>query len=1032
MSHIENILKNLELYRGDLYRGDWSNVFNEKRLSDTIDPAFNLHAVFCFEGKPLILFFDNPAKEIEPQLHKWIWNLNESAVAVLVNDKNVDVLNAFDMDMSSRLLRRLGDEDTLNRHFSYLQIVTGETWNEWRDKFAASNRVDSKLLGDLERVRQIVVQKLKEKGAAELAYRVANAWIGRLLFIRYLIDRKVKINFYNATDGLLTSEGLNKILESPQTTFKLFEHLKAEFNGDLFPFINIEEGEANAQFKEQEVMDSGMLLYFIKLFRGDEINGQLSLFPLYDFSVIPIEFVSNVYEHFIGTDEAEKKKNKEKDKQREQGAYYTPKFLVDYVLEKTVGKHLKDNPVASTCRVLDPACGSGIFLVETLRRLILRYQSLHPDFESNTEQYKEALRQIVRTNIFGIDIDQNAVDVAIFSLYITLLDYQTPADIENFKLPPIRNTNFFVADTFDTKMPFNEALQQKIKEQPFDFIIGNPPWGKTTGKQVYAEYCQKREKEERTKDKETLIKASNKEAAQAFLIRASDFSTPNHTRVALVVTSKVLYNLQAVDFRRYFLKKFFLDEILELSPVRHQVFDKTATNGAKSKAVAPASVLFYRWADGADTNNNQVSHNALKPNIFFRIFKRLVFEKYDRKSVTQNLFVEHDWLFKLLVYGNVLDFNLMLRLKRKFKTIGQVMDENGVTSGQGLQIGGGDKNPVPKHLIGRKFLDTKKKMLQRFHIELAQSEEWLLKEVHRPRDPKIYEPPYVLIKSGFHRDFAGVAAFSNIPLVFTHSITAFNGTAQHSGLLRNICTILNSKIFAYVNSILGSSAGVEREQLFDLELYAMPYSETPKIPDLVKEIEETKKEIFESGYLPSHENLNLKSKEQGLLSQLDTEITKAYSLSEEEKALLNYSKDVTISIFNDDEKSVAFQKIPKNDSMLESYAQVFLDYFKPRFTDHLGAEVYWSNYCIAVRIYRSEKVVSKPIEFKKNQSFQAIIDLFFSQSFERLTDDLFVQKDVRGFEKKAFYIIKPNERKCWHKAVAYLDAYEFGDAIERL
>ena len=47
-------------------------------------------------------------------------------------------------------------------------------------------------------------------------------------------------------------------------------------------------------------------------------------------------------------------------------------------------------------------------------------------------------------------------------------------------------------------------------------------------------------------------------------------------------------------------------------------------------------------------------------------------------------------------------------------------------------------------------------------------------------------------------------------------------------------------------------------------------------------------------------------------------------------------------------------------------------------------------------------------------------------------DKLFIQKDIRGFEKDAFYIIKPNEYKCWHKAVAYLDAYEFSQTIEDL
>ncbi len=104
---------------------------------------------------------------------------------------------------------------------------------------------------------------------------------------------------------------------------------------------------------------------------------QPSFFELYDFSIAPIEFISNVYELFIG-----------QDNQKKEGAYYTPLFLVDYILKETVEKHLsesdKRNPKLGEiltkvsgkfplCRVLDPACGSGIFLVETLRKIIEKY-----------------------------------------------------------------------------------------------------------------------------------------------------------------------------------------------------------------------------------------------------------------------------------------------------------------------------------------------------------------------------------------------------------------------------------------------------------------------------------------------------------------------------------------------------------------------------------------------------------------------------------------------------------------------------------
>jgi len=1017
MNHIENILTNLELYRGDLHKGDWHKVF-DVRLASNIDPRFNLYAVFCFEGKPLMLFFDNPEEESERDLHKWIWNLNESPVAVVVNGQTVDVLNAFDMDAESKLLKRLIDSQEINNCFNYLKVVSGETWGELRERLAYSNRVDFKLLDNLEQVRKIIVQELKNRGAAEYAYRVANALIGRLLFIRYLIDRRVKIHFGNYPDQRLTNDDLIGILNSPKSTFALFKHLKEAFNGDLFPFIDIE--------KEGAILDAKLLQNFVRLFRGDNIgSGQLSLFPLYDFSVIPIEFVSNVYEHFIGTDEAEKKE-KAGTQQRKQGAYYTPKFLVDYVLAKTVVVHLSSDATTYSCLVLDPACGSGIFLVETLRRLILRYQTLNPDYQQDAKKYKDALRQLAWDNIFGIDIDDNAVDIAIFSLYITLLDYQTPADIETFKFPELRGRNFFKADFFNEGHAFNQ-----LKTLSFDFIIGNPPWGKTEGKEVYAAYCKKREKREKT-----IIGASNKEAAQAFMLRVSDFAPMSNTHIALVVTSKVLYNLQAKDFRSYFLRHFLLDEVLELSPVRHQVFDKTSSGKSKSKAIAPASVLFYRWADGAETSENPVQHNVLKPNIFFRLFKRFVFEKYDRKTVSQGRFLEHDWLFKLLVYGNVLDFHLMLRLL-KYPTIGEeinIRKEDFLEPKQGLKRNDEDikKKIDTTDLIGWDFLDTRKKELQQFFI-CSKHNPWELREVSQLPSREAFSPPMLLITEGITGELRSNSAVCYKPLVFTSSIKSIKAKSNDGiSLLRNFCGLINSSLFGYYMLMKGSSAAIEREQAHDEETFGFPFVESSNISLLVEQIEKTKQDIFEKGDLPRTESLHLKTHQEHLAKALDAEVVKIFSLSEEEKTLLQYAQDVSISIFRQKEDSPAHKKLTNNAPLLTEYAQVFLDYFKPRFTNHLGAEIFQSEYCIAVRIYNTDERAQEPVVFKKNQTFQSIADLFFGQSFERVTDELFIQKDVRGFERNAFYIIKPNERKCWHKAVAYLDAYEFGEAIERL
>ncbi len=1004
MNHIESIITNLDLAKGDLCKSDWSLVFSD-RVASTLKPEFNLYAVFRINETPFILFFNNPTPSVEKDLHKWIWNFNQSAVAVIVKDETVSIYNAFSINSQTKFLEILDSSEMLEKNFNYLQLVTGETWQTYKGKFAYKNRVDYRLLDDLEAVRLVLVEKLIKKSLTnQQSYRLANSLIGRLLFIRYLIDRSVKFNFENFTEGYLTAQDLNQILADRAQTLRLFLHLR-KYNGDLFPLV-IKTGSRDGDFDEHDFIDSDLLGCFITLFEGGEIGGQLSLFPLYDFSVLPVEFISNVYEMFIGSD-----------KQREQGAYYTPKFLVDYILNKTVTSYFDDNPTVAHCRVLDPACGSGIFLVETLRKIVGRYQKLNLNYATDTPQYQEDLRQLVWNNIYGIDKDDNAIDIAIFSLYITLLDYQSPADIEVFKLPKLRDKNFFHADFFKDEANYNSVL----KNIDFDFIIGNPPWGTTEESEVYMDYCKRREKREKS-----VIKISNKEAAQAFMVRASDFSTAQ-TQIAFVVTSKVLYNLQAKEFRTYWLNHFLIDEILELSSVRKEVFDKISSKTSEQRATAPAAVLFYRWANGQDTKAQTVNHIGIKPNLFFKLFKVFVIEKYDIKKVSQYLFLEYDWLFKLLVYGNVLDFQLMRKLLRGWKNVNDLIKERNLIFGKGIALGNRAAF-VHQKLIGLPYLDTRKKWLKKYYLHIDTTHKWLETRAERPRIVDLFIPPFLLAKKGLEPNFSSVSAFCNKELVFNDSITAIKGTDNDIDSLRTLSGLFNSNISSYFLLMKGSSVGIEREQAHNKdEKFTMPYIFSEKILENVKALENFKQAEYANVGLFNQSEVNEKS----LTDKLNQSIYEAFKLSSEERSLINYAQNVSISLLRDREKSPAILKLSQQDTRLVDYAQVFVNHFKSRFSNHFGVEIFRTDYCIAMRFYQTNEPIVDTIQFGE-KSMNDLYTWFYQLGIQQVMDRLFIQKDVRGFEKNAFYIIKPNEVKCWHEAVAYLDASEFSQVIENL
>ena len=185
--------------------------------------------------------------------------------------------------------------------------------------------------------------------------------------------------------------------------------------------------------------------------------------------------------------ESMNKKNKE---------HIIPLYFQQIIFQQRLQKRKFANYKGYDCKVLDPACGSGIFLVETLRKIIEKYQAKNPNYKTNIDQYKEDLKKLASDNIFGVDKDKSAINVAIFSIYLTLLDYQNPSDIENFKFPHLEKRNFFVSDFFDTQADFNQILRKK----EFSFILGNPPWKRGKGeekKPVYVKYIENRRKKEK-------------------------------------------------------------------------------------------------------------------------------------------------------------------------------------------------------------------------------------------------------------------------------------------------------------------------------------------------------------------------------------------------------------------------------------------------------------------------------------------------------------------------------------------------------
>lgn len=267
------------------------------------------------------------------------------------------------------------------------------------------NRADRALIRDLKIVRQQLAAVTVRRGAKGPELRHLHSLIGRAIFIRYLEDREVLLPAYFEKVAARRKEWTRLLAETPSApeleprlaelrflrvlrdkdfTYALFDQLGQDFNGDTFP-IDKDEPERIQQAHLDKLR--GFLL--------GSTSPQLELFFFaYRFDVIPIELISTIYEEFY---------NERTGNGRNQGSHYTPPALVEFMLANTLTPAI----LTTRPRVLDPACGSGIFLVESFRRMVR-----HLWREQNGRRLRRPqLRKILREQIAGIDINEEAVRV---------------------------------------------------------------------------------------------------------------------------------------------------------------------------------------------------------------------------------------------------------------------------------------------------------------------------------------------------------------------------------------------------------------------------------------------------------------------------------------------------------------------------------------------------------------------------------------------------------------------------------------------
>jgi hypothetical protein len=965
-----------------------NNKYLEKRIkyNAVIDSKqINATAIYELSGSPCIYFtqLNKPNTRDLVKLHKLSWNHGLAPMLWVITPDEVLLYNCYSKPTGQ-------DENSLNQHLierfetteddlkrlsqcaSRLQIESGEFWKwEKARRIDRQQRVDAVLVEDL----NLVEEKLtKEK---KLNREFAHSLLIRSVFVAYLQDRGIlNQDFFHHRYGV---DSFNELLNNKLSTYDLFEWLQTIFNGDLFP-LHPEEKNAVKENHLQIVQS---------LIRGDEEieTGQQRLWRFYDFKVIPIELISSIYESFIYANDAKSA--------RDNSTHYTPINLVDLVLSE-VFRELDSN-----AKVLDLACGSGVFLVESLRRLVVKR------WNNGEIPTRELIRETLYNQIFGVDINPKAVQIAAFSLYLTALelDYELEQNrqlTDDLKFEELIDKNLFTGDAFDEEAEFNKI--EVFAQKQFNAIVGNPPWTKPKSSTSAEQYCKKKRPESGYTD--GYPTAYGTPPDQAFLWRIGDFAN-DQSRIGLILHGKPFFSNESAA------KKAKESLLMRYKPIVIVNLSKLRRDHIFPSSEAPAMVLI---AEGKPSEKRDYFYFVCpERSIDFR--KHGIVEigaEHIKKLPVFSTALDSDML-KIATWGSARDMYIIQKLM-SFSKIGEIT-VNAPKSGFKL---GNNKNETPQELLTKKWLPSGK--MSRYEINSTQLDILPYSKLEASRKPEIYKAPLIIISEKVESD--GIcAAFSKEDIVYTISYSGINVPPNLVHLAHYLNGVINSSIASYFIFMTASSWGIERNKIMTQDLASLPVPKPNEDNEiLINEIIEIEGRLREC---------QSKSIEKELKKQLDDAVFNLYGLDEEERIFVEDTIQITIDLYMKNEKSFASSlalKTPKSTD-LEGYALHFMSVIEP-FLETLNER------CIIADVFSIAKTPLQVVKFSivpypgrstVIQTVQAddlvtVLKSIAEQLPPKLADRIFTRRNLKVYVGENIYIIKPCQLRYWSRSAGLNDA----------
>lgn len=934
--------------------------------------AFQPDASWISPSSLTVYFKQQSTPPSESEIAQWrreIWNEGFAPLLWVVSPERIDLFNGFgkplrDGDAATHLLRSFQNIEAslaaLDAFAGRLAIETGQFWVQ-APQVDRKTSVDQQLLGDLSRLEHDLV-------ASDMGRDVAQALIGRVIFTQYLIDREIV-----SPKRLKTVTGhadLPSILRDRKAATELFAWLAQTFNGDMFPAAAVRTTPAGAHLKR--------MAEFLQAVDAD--SGQLSLFP-YQFDIIPVELISSIYEQFAHAGETGKRSDA-----KATGVHYTRLPVVSLVLDEVM------DDITGSETVLDLTCGSGVFLVEALRRLVHRRANGAP-------LSRELIRSTLHEQIFGVDLSEAAVRVAAFSLYLAALELDPdPHPAHALRFRPLIGRNLLIGDA--RKIESSEAGAQVLRTptglRTFDLIIGNPPWT----------FRGERGTRQRRRAIAGNVPKAPRGESLDFVLRAAEFAG-DHTRFGLVLSAMPFFSRSDTGqaAAMHVLKALAPVTIVNLANLSSWLF---------SNAQMPAVAFFARHRRGARPDLVTIVQVPWTPTGG----RTHTFEIAPSDVIRVPLAELEQQPLKLKAgaVGRRRDMQLLDHLSNVHRTMGQQLDELGSVFRDGL-INGNPRNQTKSaaHLKGLELLDAKvleplsiPKALPRFNQRHAQ---W-------PRSRETYRAPLVIVKEFFVQGPRLTVAVSKRDLVYKHGFFAASLPGDQLPLAFALSAVLSSSIASWFYALTSSEFGIYKRKLLASDISALPIPPLDEVAtsDAGRQLARLAEE-FAGRELSSVE-----------WAQIDAAAADLYRLNRFDRIVVADGLSRASWQWEDGRRHWAEPVQTRDD--LSDYAQAFLEvigtWLAARNKRHIRAEIVDLPASAALRVVRFV-LEEGPGEARvdvipANGPLTDVLSRVGARMKVPVASCLTANRELRLHSRNEIVIIKPAARRHWLQAEALRDA----------